>query len=138
MATVTSEDPSIQFIQDVCEVSEDRARELFEAGGSTERAIDIFFSHQAHEQQLNESPPPAKKRKVVSSPKESSGSLRTNLNEARMLRVADSDTSDEPQDSPKAAPIASHHLNVHHLPERKNLQMILDSTIFLWQRVLQK
>ena len=35
---------SLRFIQDVCGVNKERAQELLEAGGSAERAIDIFFS----------------------------------------------------------------------------------------------
>ena len=44
--TVTSDDPGLVFIREVCGVNEERARELFEAGGSAERGIDIFFSSQ--------------------------------------------------------------------------------------------
>ena len=44
---ISNNDKSVlQLLQDVCGVTEARAQELLEAGGSTERAIDIFFSHQ--------------------------------------------------------------------------------------------
>ena len=65
--TVTSNDPGIVFIQDVCGVNEERARELFEAGGSAERGIDIFFSIQQESanavSKLHDVPPANKKIK---------------------------------------------------------------------------
>lgn len=65
--TVTSNDPGIVFIRDVCGVNEERARELFEAGGSAERGIDIFFSIQQESanavSKLHDVPPANKKIK---------------------------------------------------------------------------
>ena len=44
-------DESISIVQSVCECSRERAIELLEAGGSVERAVDVYFSQQQQQQQ---------------------------------------------------------------------------------------
>jgi DNA ligase 1 len=112
MTSVTSDNTnpgSLQFIQDVCGVNEERAQELLEAGGSTERAIDIFFSqkipvpHDDHDDHKA----PAKRIKLNSPPPTASRQPR----QGAFFRPAErSDKTDLPQKV--TTPFASKSANV--------------------------
>lgn len=58
MEATNDESMSVLQVQAICECSHERAIELLEAGGSVERAVDVYFSQQQQQEQEHEQKQP--------------------------------------------------------------------------------